>query len=254
MKKFLAVLLGIVGTMALAADDEVFACCATHGPDYYSDGDLVAEGECYALVYTNPGAVFAGFRADGSLADPATSEVVMVLPMAKGGRCRQTLCVVPRTFANRRRTGVWELFLLDTRTAAGAPAGVDADGQLRRVNSWGRTDASISFTTSAYSTQAAKQMAVLQESFATMANVPSTLPEDVRTPRIAGISVDGDRVSLEVADTEPYLTYDVAGADRLDREMAEGAAVRKRDGVADGKMVIEADGAQARFFKVVVSR
>ena len=245
-----------------AANDDVFAACSTQGPDCYADGSRVCDGESYALVYTQPGKVFAGFQADGSLVDAASSELVMTLPTALDGRCRRTLCVLPKTYANRRTTGVWELYLLDTRRADGRPAGLSATGAPNRVNSWGATRATIDFQTSAFSQQAARMLSfaapeetasVAARDYTSVASERSRLPADVLPPRVTGISVDGANVTLKVADTKPYLTYDVAGSVALGTA-SERVARTKADGADGAEIVLEADGARARFFKVVADR
>ena len=87
-----------------------------------------------------------------------------------------------------------------------------------------------------------------------VASEPSLLPANVPQPRVTGISVAGERVSLTVADTVPYLTYDVAGGKAPASVGTDRVAVEKRDGAAAQEIVIEADGARSRFFKVVVDR
>lgn len=260
LKFVLCLLATLVGFVTSAANDDCFVCCSTLGPDSYADGTPVADGEAYALVYTKPKAVFAGFQADGKLVDEANSEIALVLPRAKDGCCPATLCVISRTYANRHRTGTWDLFLLDTRRASGRPAGMDETGALRRVNSWGRTNAKIDFSSSAFTTQEATDSSAsgkptsLLAAFAAVTSELSALPADVVTPRITGISVHGERVLLAVDDTVPYLTYDVAGASSLESDLAARVAVEKRDGAAGETLVIEADATRARFFKVVTDR
>lgn len=259
-KRIFALLTAMVAFAAVAANDDVFVCCSTTGPDTYADGSSVVDGEAYALVYTKAGANFAGFQADGTLVDAAQSELVMVLPMAENGHCKPTLCVVSRTYASRRRTGTWDLFLLDTRNAAGRPAGFDEEGGLRRVNSWGRTASQINFSTSAFSSQESAEQpagsASLQSLsiFAAQTTELAALPPNVPTPQICGITVQDGQVLLEVADTVPYLTYDVAGFETLGSDLKSRVGVEKRDGVVGETLVLEADGTESKFFKVFADR
>lgn len=60
------------------------------GIDRYADGSVVADGECYALVWSPKGRDFSGFGADGTASSP-DDRVVMAAPLAKDGRCRDTL-------------------------------------------------------------------------------------------------------------------------------------------------------------------
>ena len=254
------VLAGIVLIGALVAvgavqgaNDDCFACCSTEGPDCYADGTPVADGEAYALVYTQKGSVFAGFKADGSLVDETASELVMTLPKAKGGRCEPTLCVLAKAYASKRTTGTWELVLLDTRKADRRPAGLGEDGSPVRVNAWGFTQSTVRFTESAFPVRTLAGGSSPWET-GVVASKPSLLPANVPQPRVTGISVAGERVSLTVADTVPYLTYDVAGGKAPASVGTDRVAVEKRDGAAAQEIVIEADGARSRFFKVVVDR
>lgn len=258
MKKIFAVIAVVFClASAQAANDDVFACCSTVGPDYYADGQtLVADGEVYALVYTKKGATFAGFQADGSLVDATASEVVMLLPQAKGGRCQPTLCIVPKAYSTSRRTGVWELYVLDTRRADGTPAGVDENGALTRVRTWGRTAATVRIGSDVYSTQPAAIAdgpVARGPSHSVVASELSALPADVSAPTITGIEVRDGRVTLNVGGTRPYLTYDVMGSAELGSE-TERVSLDKRDGDATRDIAIEADGSRARFFRVFIDR
>lgn len=182
----------------------------------------------------------------------------MLLPQAENGHCKKTLCVVPKTYATATRLkGLWELFLLDTRKADGTPAGLAADGSLSRIRSWGRTDATIRLGSDYYTPQGDEMEAVARSAgsrYAVYASELSALPADVVAPLITGIEVADGKVTLKVAQTEPYLAYDVAGSETLG-EKSESVALEKKDGVAgDEEMVIEADGEKAKFFRVTVDR
>lgn len=254
MCRFIKIVLSLCvlsGFQLFAANDDVFACCSTTGPDRYADGSIVADGETYALVYTKSGSKFSGFQADGTLVDPVASELVMSLPRAREGRCQPTLCVLSKTYSNRRRTGTWELILLDTRRADGKPAGLDDAGTLHRVNSWGHTESFVDFTQSAFSLQSVSPSSASLQTLETVASNRSVLPAGTPAPRVTGISVEGDTVSLTVADTRPYLTYGVKGGERLDAGLVEAVAKERQDGDGEQEIVIRADGQKARFFRVV---
>ena len=255
MRKILLVLITFLWWrgVALAADDDFFACCSTVGPDFYQDGTPVVDGEVYALVYTKSGSAFAGFKADGTLVDGTSSELVMALPKAKGGRCEPTLCVLAKSDVSKRTTGTWELVLLDTRRTDRRPGGLDENGRPVRVNAWGGTQSTVRLTVSPFPVM---KTAAVPGGFplGAVASERSELPNDVPRPRVTGISVSGARVSLTVADTVPYLTYDVAGGMEPAFVGTERVAVERCDGRAGDEIVIEADGARSRFFKIVVDR
>ena len=251
------VLMGI-SHVVCAANDDVYARCSTLGPDRYADGTQVVDGEVYALVYTKRGASFSGFQADGTLVDPVSSEIALLLPMARNGRCNPTLCVLPKTFVSRRSTGAWELVLWDTRRADGVPAGVSADGILSRVKSWGATASHVDFGVSSFSFQSVASPLARpsgeSDGCGVVASERSVLPPDVLPPRITGMSLEGNTVSLKVADTRPYLTYNLKGAAELGALSSTRVAHAKKDGTAAGELVIQADVSNSKFFTVVVDR
>lgn len=255
MKKAVLILAIVLGLQGLAETDDVFAVCKTEGatPDCYADGRPVADGECYALVYTKAGAKFAGFKADGSLVTE-TDELVLVLPKAKNGHCAPTLCVLRQAFVDARKGGQWRLYLLDTRMADGSPAGLDSAGRLRRVNGWGETSMVFDYSTRnpfAQQTDFVKGLAQ-----GVVADVASEFPEGAVRPRISGIAVDDERqVRLTVADTLDYCTYGVEKVDLGDKPAArELVQDELRDGDSRREIAIDANGRSAQLFRVVVVR
>ena len=243
-----------------ASSESSFACFSTVGKDYYSDGKIVADGECYALVYTRADQVFTGFKADGSLVDPAASEIVMILPRAKNGHCPRTLCVVPKAYADARKSGKWQVFLLDTRLSDGTPAGV-GDGQALRVNGWGATKDKFSFEQACGGKQAdgvSPLMAsgpVAWPATAAVTTESAAVPEDAPQPKITGIRKDGEKVVLTVADTVPYYTYTAVGSDEIDFKKKPGKRLgQKKDGCKLETIELTVDAREnERFFKVATT-
>lgn len=224
-----------------ASADDAFLTCATEGCDRYADGTPVADGECYALVYTKPGLEFAGFSADGTVAKPEESDLVAAAPLAKDGHCPRTLFTIPRDYASARQDGKWEVFLLDTRGADGKPAGLDASGAIGRIRRWGDAAADVKdFSGGAATSGSAPEAA------GGLAANPADLPKDAPRPRITGIKVENGVVKVTVADTVPYLAY---GLD--DAETAKGSARNprakeraKRDGDKTKEIVLESPAAE----------
>ena len=252
------VVFGFVGVVQAGVGDLALVC-STRGGDTYSDGTPVVDGECYALVHTAEGATFQGFTADGRALNPVQSYVALAADLAEGGRCPPTLFQVLEANAESRTNGVWELFLLDTRGADGKPAGVDAKGALRRVNAWRRVPGKIRAKRGSALAGGAFEAVAADQSADRLAGGAGAVPADAPKPRITGIQVVDGQVRLTVADTVPYLTYDVDGAaaphdfGRRSRRMAR----RARDGRVGGEITLEvapadlagADG--ARFFRIV---
>ena len=139
MKKLMT-MIGAVGLAfaATAAIDDALLTFSTVGPDKYSDGTTVLDGECYALVWTADGATFGGIAADGT-AVAETDEIVLVAPVATGGHCPNVLFQIPA--AQVDKGGTFGVYLLDTRVKAEdgtvAPAGLKANGKPNLVNGYG---------------------------------------------------------------------------------------------------------------------
>ena len=68
MKQMMLAGLVLVAGLAFAdGADDTLITFSTNGaePDRYADGQIVLDGECYALVWSKDG-VFDGLKADGS--------------------------------------------------------------------------------------------------------------------------------------------------------------------------------------------
>ena len=230
-----------------AAIDEVFVSYSTPGPDRYADGSRVADGECYALVCTKKGSAFAGFTAAGTVAMPETDDIAVIAPAALDGRCRPVVFALPKTYVDAHRTDEWSVQLLDTRTAAGQPAGL-VDGVPARINGFGRVDGTVSL-------DGAGMIAFGRADGPARASLASSLPPGLAPqPVITGIDVRDGRVTVSVDDTVPFVTYDLSGAETPDGlvRQPDRVARERRDGVAGRTVTLEVEpGAKARFFKVV---
>ena len=242
------VLLMIAVTAAVrveAATDDVFVTYSTPGIDRYADRTVVRDGECYALVCTKAGAAFRGFAADGTVVDPAVDDIAVVAPAARSGRCRPVVFALPKAYVTEHRADDWKVCLLDTRTAAGVPAGL-VDGTLPRINGFGLVDGEVELDDSGFALSRGKGAARIAD--------VSTVPTDVPRPVITDFRVTDGRVVLSVDDTVPYVTYDLVGAESPSglESAASPVARGKKDGDAARTITLEADaGGKARFFKVV---
>ena len=247
---FVTMMLAVASVWATGGD--MLVSYSTRGTDRYFNGEPVKDGECYALVYTHPGKVFSGFQADGTVADPAASDLALVAPVAKGGRCPPVLFQVREQYASSRQGGAWEVFLIDTRDASGRPAGLDANGRLRRINRWNRVAGRIR-TRRGTDSFGALEPTVTPEGALTGGE--GAMPPDAPRPRITGITVKNGVVELSVADTVPYATYDVDGAHEMHRLGRRNRVAREaKDGVVGKPIKMEVEmkeGADApRFFRV----
>ena len=203
MKKlalFCAVVAMTVGVIADNSDGVKFKFSSSG--DTYADGTAVQDGEVYALVWTKTG-LFAGFNEDGSLADSANSDV-MVMRAAKNGGCPVSVFIFNETHDG----GFYQMYLLDTRAyssegVAGAPVG-SADGKtLTSVKGFTAVE-------SARFTAAEAKVADVAET-SVDGSVGAQIPADVRQPVVTDIAFEGGTVKLTVAETVPYVQYTVKG-------------------------------------------
>ena len=199
---------------------------STPGPDRYADGTVVADGECYALVWSPAGATFSGFNADGT---PVSSNdrVVLAGALAQDGKCRDSLFQIPAAEYAELEGGEWTVCLVDTRNLAGMPTGTQ-NGKPLRVNRWGIISGGVEITSAASarprllasgeltSSQAASGATGGTRSVASgaRANILSAVPPNLAPPRITAIEVGGGEVWLAVEGTVPYLDYTIISGEK----------------------------------------
>ena len=250
MKK-LVTMIGVAGLAfaATAAIDDALLSFSTVGPDKYSDGATVLDGECYALVWTKNGATFGGIAADGTTVSD-TDEIVLLAPVAKGGRCPNVLFQIDAAKAERLADGTYGVYLLDTRVAAAdgttKPAGAK-DGKLSLVNGYGLTTkaAKVGKATAGGATTAEEKEATGGQVVATGA----AAPKNVDQPKITSIKIEGEYVRLTVKNLPGFMRVS-SGADVSADDM-QGAA-QATDGSTDEVILYAPKAAGASgFFKVI---
>ena len=260
-RRMTAVLLAfaVFPMIASASVQDKVARFSTPGPDCYADGTLVADGECYALVWSPKGATFAGFNADGT-AISANDRVVFAAPLALEGKCRDSLFQIPADEYAELEGGEWAVCLVDTRMANGVPAGVKDNAPLR-VNRWGavRNEVKIStastFVLDSIAAPKAGGRSLLAAAAPSEAGVCagtlSAVPDSVKPPTITGLDVlDSGEVWLEVADTVPFLSYTIISGSEPGN-LQEDSCAEVVDGTSGGKIFIgTAQSSDCRFFKV----
>lgn len=146
MKKTIAFLFtGFCAAAAFAGINNLVVTFSSQGPDKYTDGTTVLDGECYALVYTPDGAEFAGISANGAAVAP--SKVVIAAPVAKNGACPQIQFQIDETYRNQNYpNGTWGVYLLDTRRYKTNEQGeitteLESVGNKDQVNGYGQVAA-----------------------------------------------------------------------------------------------------------------
>lgn len=224
MKKLLFAMLAIAGTSALAGGLNKTITFRTNGPDTYVDGTAVKAGECYALVWTKAEKSFAGFLADGSVAEPENSRIIMVEPLAiveNGcGHCKTSQAQLNEAFLSKLGEGEFAVYLLDTRGADGCPIGIIEDAKegmkLIAVNNYGVIpNATVLFSA--------------DEDVSGIANKQSALPvrdEAELAPVIKAVKIENGKFKVTVEKAVPYMKYDLVKPGE-----SEGVAENEQSGV-----------------------
>jgi len=249
MKKLIIAALALASASVFAAQNDVLLTFSTKGPDKYANGDTVADGECYCVVWTQEGFEFEGFEANG-LAKGDHSKVVSTAPIAKDGRCPKTQFQINYKKAAALGAGHYGVYLLDTRSAdTGKPQGAvlkDGVWLAKAINSWGLiSDA----TTRLEKVGTLATTTVASTSANNKTTEVSDVPADVSTASIADIRVNGDQVEIDVKDTAAYLQYTVEAGDKpgdLEKD-AEVAA----QGNGDVITITYPAKKGGKFFKVI---
>jgi len=221
-KKFVGLLCLLMTVVAFSGMDDKVLRFSTPGPDRYADGSRVLDGECYALVWSPKGTVFAGFNADGT-AVSATDRVVLAAPLALDGKCRDAIFQIPAAEYAELAGGEWAVCLVDTRNTAGVPMGAE-DGKPLRVNRWGLVQSGVTVEEPSKMTSASGRAKLAatggtrsgasdgglgETALPVRANILSAVPSNLKPPQITEIEVGDGEVWLAVKDTVPYLSYTI---------------------------------------------
>ncbi len=211
MKKFILAILSAASFASFAkGDDNLAVLVSTIGPDRYRGGEIVMDGECYALVWSVDG-VFEGFTADGSPMDE-NDRVVNVGAVARGGRCRAVF-EVSADLASRLAGGRYAVYLLDTRVADGGvvkPMGL-ADGRLPVLNGYGVVAAGVTVDSGF------AMVGAMASSGGVVAGAVAEAAEGVEQPKITRIEPAGENMVIFVKGLDGYMrvrtgaTIDLAG-------------------------------------------
>ena len=229
---------------SFAAVDDTLISFSTPGPDKYADGTDVLAGECYALVWSADG-VFEGIKADGTTVDPADKVVIVAGVARKGANgtyCPPLLYQVDAALAAQLAGGQYAVYLLDTRVAAAdgtaAVGGVDENGALKAVNSYGAVSGDTAATAGNAAVAKATTTAVGGAAVATFV--------EVEAPVITAIKPNGTKITISTSGLSPVVDYKVVTGANLGNVSTELDA--KVDANGDFTFDKPADGA---FFKVI---
>lgn len=233
MKRLLILGLLTLSLSACAEMNDAIIAFSTRGVDRYMDGSVVLDGESYALVWQKKDAPFAGFTAACEPINAETTRILAVAPLAKGGKCPETIFEIDAAFAETLKGGTLSLYLLDTRTTKTTLAKY-VNGRPSVINAIGgaATTGEIEASGIASVQGAAVQLAAT--------GVYSVIEQ----PKIRGIAVSGAKVTLTVKDMSEAADYFVVPADKLGSFKAPVEAERTGD-----KLTVDKDA--GLFFKVI---
>lgn len=231
MKNLFAGIFAMLALGAMAAEcNDTTIYVWTNGPDMYADGTKVLDGERYALCWS--AGEFAGFKADGSLVN-AEDVVIEIASLAKDGKCRDYIYAIPYEISQLLNGGNFSLWLLDTRVFA-------EDGTVSFAKQEGSKVSVIAGAAKVGATikiQSTSGKPALDD--AEIKTAATVVPENAPSPVVKSINVDkaAGLVYIEVANTVPFISYDLASGDKPGA-LEKGKAVHPVSGAATADATI----------------
>ncbi len=256
MKKFIAICACAASVWAFGAANDVILTFSSKGPDTYADGTQVLDRECYALVWIPNGSTGFAIAADGTEVDPAQGKIVLTLPVAKGGRCPTIAFQLGAGVADKYTNGEWALYLLDTRKVAAngkvTLAGV-VNGRAKAVNAAGLVTSGSVKAKNTRDDNDTAPASLKAGASAASAGVASVVPANAPKPEIKGIKVEGGYVYVTVANTAPYLQYNLTAGDTpstISEERAAETPVNGSESVDEEIILVTPAKEGGGFFRV----
>lgn len=198
MKKLVSMVMGLAAAVAFAAPaPEVQTLSfSIQGAETYADGSALADGECYALVWSEDG-VFEGINGDGT-AKGAGDEVIYIGKIVKGA------AVSFQIADGFKSSGSFDIWILDTR--------VFENGAVQSI---GKTvSGKVTITHAVKATTAAVAVSGSQTAPAAVGGIPGgavisapTAPANIPPLKFTSIKLDGGYVVMEAEDTVPGVNY-----------------------------------------------
>ena len=234
----------LLGSVCFGGADDALITFSTNGdePDRYADGQVVLDGECYALVWSSDG-VFEGINANGAPTDPA-DKVLLVAAVARDGHCPEVVFQISAKRAEALASGEYGVVLLDTRIDRGGkvvPRGTTG-GRLSMVNGFGMVTEQTKIAASAHTSIGELLKPEGQVADRNAAAVPG-----VAQPRIKHIWIEGENVFLRVENLGGFMRVQGGGAPGAVVTM--GAATEAEAGTGDVVLVTRKVGTSG-FYRV----
>lgn len=262
-KSIIAVFAGLVSAAVFAdVSDNVVVSFSTPGTDRYADNSQVEEKECYAVVWTPADSEFAGINADGEAVAP--SKVVLIAPIASGGKCPSVTYTIDGTYVSGitgGKAGTWSVYLLDTRKYAADENGeiITDEGGNKILESLGTIDKStgkFKGVVNGYgvvATLSGSNMSSASAGGSVSVSTASALPENALNLKIDDIQIYGDNVYIYVKGSRSSLQYELKSGDSpssLAVAPADGNPQYGKDGDEENMLFIRTKKPGAQFFKV----
>ena len=230
--------------VCLGGADDALITFSTNGtePDRYADGQVVLDGECYALVWSKDG-VFEGVNADGTPVDP-NDKLLLVAAVARDGHCPEVVFQISAAKADALASGKYGVILLDTRITKDGkvvPRGT-VGGRLSMVNGFGVVAEQMKVAASAHAT-----INELLKPEGLVADQNASAVANVAQPRIKHIWIEGNNVFLRVANLGGFMRVQGGGTPNV--VMTMGAATQSEAGTGDVILVAPKVGTSG-FYKV----
>ena len=198
MKKLVLTAMGLAATTAFAVTMPAVQVLSfsVKGTETYADGSALADGECYALVWSKDGE-FDGINADGT-AKGEGEEVIYIGKIVKGAD-------VSFQIADGFKTGgCYDIWILDTR--------IFVNGEVKSVGK--ATNGNVTITHAAKATSTAVAVSGSQSAPTTAGGVSGavvvsgpTAPASIPALRFTSITLDGDYVVMTAANAIPGVSY-----------------------------------------------
>ena len=197
MKKLVSMVMGLAAAAAFAIPmpQVQLLTFSIQGTETYADGSALADGECYALVWSEDG-IFEGVNADGT-AKGAGDEVVYIGQIVKG------VDVAFQIADGFKSKGSFDIWILDTR--------VFENGAVKSI---GKSGDKVTVTKAVKATSAAVEVAGSQGAPTAVGGVPggavvsgSTAPANIPPIKFTSIKLDGGYVVMEAENTVAGVNY-----------------------------------------------
>ena len=212
-------------------------------PDRYADGQVVLDGECYALVWSKDG-VFEGINADGTPVD-ANDKLLLVAAVARDGHCPEVVFQISAARVTALGSGKYGVILLDTRINKDGkvvPRGT-VGGKLSMVNGFGVVAEQTQIAASSHTS-----INEILRPEGLVADQNAAVAENVVQPRIKHIWIEGDNVFLRVENLGGFMR--VQGGGTVDAVVTMGAATQTEANTGDVILVAPKVG-KSGFYRVM---